>query len=150
MRIPLQWRLRISFGPAAQQERPKRYGTRKNQNAKTDAGANCLGVDPLHSDAYKSNGKDDSEPYIQRQRIDQQTSNPFKHVSPPSARRHPSCGEPAPRKATTPVRQHLSAAAIWRNGIIGFRNCSAPGESTHDMSENIERADARCHGLDSF
>jgi len=71
MRIPLEWWLRISSGPPAQQERPKRHGTRENQNAKADARANCLRVDPLHSDAYERNGEGDSEHHIQRQRIDE-------------------------------------------------------------------------------
>src|SRR5882672_1357044 len=61
MRIPLQWWLRISSGPAAQQDRPKRHGTGKNQNAKTNASADCLRVDPLHSDAHERSGEDDSQ-----------------------------------------------------------------------------------------
>src|SRR5713101_2696444 len=42
MRIPLEWWVRVSSGPAAQQERPKRHGTGENQNPKADARANCL------------------------------------------------------------------------------------------------------------
>src|SRR6266850_871456 len=115
MRIPLEWWLRVSSGPAAQQERPKGHGTGKNQNPKTDAGADCLRVDSLHSGANERHGEDDSEDHIQRQRIDEQNGNSFKHFSPRSVRRHPSYGGPARRKATTPVRQHFSAAPIWKN-----------------------------------
>src|SRR6266853_166315 len=115
MRIPLQRRLRISSGPTAQQERPKGHGAGENQNAKADAGADCLRVDPLHSDACKRNGKDDSEEHIQRQRIDKQNGNSFKHFSPRSVQPCPRYGGSACRKATAPVRPHLSAEPIWKN-----------------------------------